>query len=175
VDLALFLLSAFGLTAILIEGKPTAPIRSLLRWIMGKEWGEYFISCYQCIGFWVSLALSVLFWRDWIHIALGAFAGSGVCWALGSWVKAQVSVSPFLEGEEGESVEERSEDIEDGKSFVKAVASAMALRIVDRILDRAMDEEMGEEEDEEGDADLPEFIRFTDEDEYICIDEEEEE
>ena len=88
-----FCLAAFGLTGVLIEGKPTAPFRWLVRKLLGEEWGGYLVRCYQCLGFWVGAALAYLWWRgDPVMLCAAPFISSGVCWLLGSWVKAQIPI-----------------------------------------------------------------------------------
>lgn len=88
-----YLLACFGATAILIEGKPTKPIRTLARKLGGEEWGGYLFNCYQCLGFWVGLALAFpFFWGDWLRLATAPLVSSGFCWALGRWVKSQITI-----------------------------------------------------------------------------------
>lgn len=95
----LILLATFGLTAILIEGKPTAPIRAFIARL--GTWGEDLVRCYLCLGFWCALGLSLWrYWGDWPRVILLAFAGSGVSWALGSWVRSQTSIVPFFKDQE---------------------------------------------------------------------------
>jgi len=97
-----YLLTSFGLTAILIEGKPTKPIRRLAARIGGDEWGGYLFRCYQCLGFWVGLGVGLLFfWGDPLKLITAPFVSSGFCWALGRWVKAQVEIKFMGGGEDG--------------------------------------------------------------------------
>lgn len=91
-----YLLFVFGLTAILIEGKPTKPIRDLASKLGGK-WGGYLFRCYQCLGFWVGLGGGFLFfWPDPIKLITAPFIASGVCWLLGTWVKS-MEIFPIRE------------------------------------------------------------------------------
>jgi len=98
---ALYLLASFGLTAILIEGKPTYPIR----WLAGKllgAWGRELFSCYLCLGFWVGLGLSIPFFLgDALYMITSPFSAAGFSWALGKWVKAQVEIKFGGDGNEG--------------------------------------------------------------------------
>lgn len=85
----MLILASFGLTAILIDGKPTAPIRDLA----GRVRLDGLFSCYLCLGFWSGLALGlILYWGDWLTVALSPLVASGTSWAIGDWVKAQVRI-----------------------------------------------------------------------------------
>lgn len=96
-------LVAFGMTAIFIEGKPTLPLRKLAVKLMGERIGGYFIKCYQCVGFWAGVLVgAIAYWGSWKQLTLFPFLASGISWALGSWVRSQVSISFITGGDRNE-------------------------------------------------------------------------
>jgi hypothetical protein len=74
------LLSAAGLTAILMYGKPTEPIRVLAK----KVHLESLFKCALCVGFWVGLLYAIALSRA----AYYPPAVAGFCWAFDAIVNA---------------------------------------------------------------------------------------
>jgi hypothetical protein len=82
VNLILFILISFGLTAIIVDGKIFDSIR--------PKW--QFLKCKQCTGFWCSLGIFLIFWffghiKLFPNIYVGCFLfgclGSGTSYILG--------------------------------------------------------------------------------------------
>ena len=74
------LLSAAGLTAILMYGKPTAPLRYLAK----KAHLDTLFTCALCVGFWVGLAYAIVLSKE----AYYPLAVAGFCWAFDAVVNA---------------------------------------------------------------------------------------
>lgn len=70
------ILIAYGLTAIINHAK----ILVRLRCFIGKKSRLLYegINCYQCVGFWSGLVVSLLLGQGWVSILYG-FATSGIC------------------------------------------------------------------------------------------------
>lgn len=77
-DLLLFLLATYGLTALIIEGRPTKYIRDFLSRLPG---GDHLVQCYLCMGFWCSLTCWGLLCFK-LHPTLWVLAGTGVAYII---------------------------------------------------------------------------------------------
>ena len=74
-NLLIFILSAWGLTHLIVSGKIFDRIRN---WVIIKSvfFGNL-ISCYQCTGFWSGVLISLYWTQDPFHILLMSFISSG--------------------------------------------------------------------------------------------------
>ena len=70
------LLGAVGLTAILMYGKPTEPIRKLAKVVRL----EGLFKCALCLGFWTGVAYEIVFWEWASGWWIFPFASAAFCW-----------------------------------------------------------------------------------------------
>lgn len=82
-NLVLFVLSAIGLTNIIVHGLVLDLIRlfgkSVRQWMHTWEWSKQLFSCHECAGFWSGLICgSIIFHGDWYLLPIWGFAGSVV-------------------------------------------------------------------------------------------------
>lgn len=87
-NLILFILAAYGLSAIVIDSEAGKIIRPILKPvpILGQS-----THCYMCFGFWSGLLCSPILWGyddSWWYIAISSFLGG----------LAASAVCPFLAG-----------------------------------------------------------------------------
>lgn len=83
----IFLFTVFGTVEIIINGKPTAPIRKLFSY--NSKIGKEFIHCPLCLGFWVGVFWGFFLLQEplaFLPLPLALFAngcmGSGIAYFL---------------------------------------------------------------------------------------------
>jgi len=74
----LFILGVIGITHIVVDSKLFAPLRDWLGkpggWLRSKVY--QIVTCYQCCGTWVGLALGLLYYENLLYVVLSAGLGS---------------------------------------------------------------------------------------------------
>lgn len=75
--LIFFIFTTFGLVEIIMKGKPAAPVR----WVLRRVVGEGFIRCPLCLGFWCG-AICGFFLYDFPTWFFCPLAGAGACYFL---------------------------------------------------------------------------------------------